>query len=54
MEMSVNMEGGVKVTIPVSRSGWWWRMWFLQSGQGWRLENMCVIELDVSRYLVAK
>ena len=54
MEMSVETEGGVRVTVPVSRSGWWWRMWFLQSGQGWRLEKMCVVELDVSRYLVAK
>ena len=54
MEMSVETEGGVRVTVPVSRSGWWWRMWLLQSGQGWRLEKMCVVELDVSRYLVAK
>jgi hypothetical protein len=54
MVMSVQTQGGVRVEVPVSRLGWWWRMWLLGCGDGWRLEKACVVDYDISSYLVAK
>lgn len=54
METSVETKEGMRVTVPLCRSGWWWRMWLLQSGHGWRLDKMCVVECEIGRYLVAK